>query len=160
MRHSKLFVSVIALGLFAAVPAFAGKSGGDDDVSKSAASRSRTHVKAAKHPVNKTDGTEEATAADNTAINKRDRDDGAAKKTADQQKNDKNDVELAAEIRRAVVSDKTLSTNAHNIKIIVEGGHATLKGPVGSSAEKASVEKKAAAVVGAGNLTNQVDVAP
>lgn len=102
----------------------------------------------------------EPVAADNTAVNKRDRDDRAV--TADQQKNNKSDVELTAEIRRAIVKDDTLSTNAHNVKIVVQNGQVTLKGPVASAAEKAAVERKASAVVGAGKgkIVNEIAVAP
>jgi hyperosmotically inducible protein len=101
-----------------------------------------------------------APAPDNTAVNKRDRD--ANKKTADQQANDKSDLELVAAIRRAVVDDKALSTNAHNVKIIVEDGHVTLKGPVASRAEKDAVEKKADEVVGRGKgkVTSELTIAP
>lgn len=98
-------------------------------------------------------------AADNTATNRRDCEKG--EKTADQQKNDKSDVELAAEIRRAVMADKSLSTNAHNAKIIVENGQVTLKGPVASSAEKATLERKAVEAVGrGGRVTNELQLAP
>jgi hypothetical protein len=48
--------------------------------------------------------------ADDTAVNKRDRSD--AELTADQQKNNRSDVQLTTEIRRAIVKDNTLSTNA------------------------------------------------
>jgi hyperosmotically inducible protein len=47
-----------------------------------------------------------------------------------------------------VVSDKSLSTDAHNIKIIAQDGNVTLKGPVKSEQEKQAVESKAAEVVG------------
>jgi len=97
-------------------------------------------------------------AADNTGVNKRDRDDRAV--TADQQSNNKSDVELTAEIRRAIVKDDSLSTNAHNVKIVVLNGQVTLKGPVGSAAEKAAVERKASAVVGKGKIVNELAVAP
>lgn len=103
-------------------------------------------------------GTAGTVAADNTGTNKRDR--AEAEKTADQAKNDKSDVELTAEIRRAVVGDKSLSTNAHNVKIIVQGGRVTLKGPVASKAEQATVTKLAADVVGRGKVTDEMAVAP
>jgi len=107
------------------------------------------HDKAAAHP-----------APDNTAVNRRDRDGGTT--TADKQGNDKSDLELTAEIRRAIVKDKTLSTNAHNVKIVVKDGDVTLRGPVASAAEKASVEKKATEIVGhgKGKVTNELAVAP
>jgi osmotically-inducible protein OsmY len=99
-----------------------------------------------------------AVPADNTGTNKRDRADSA--KTADQAKNNKSDVELTAEIRRAVVDDKALSTNAHNVKIIVQDGRVTLKGPVASKSEQAAVAKKAADIVGRAKVTDEMAVAP
>ena len=61
-------------------------------------------------------------------------------------------------IRRAVVADKSLSTYAHNIKIISEGGKVTLKGPVHTEDEKKAVEAKATEVAGVGNVTNEITV--
>ena len=101
-----------------------------------------------------------ATAADNTGVNKRDRADSEA--TADQQKNDKTDLALTAEIRRAIIKDKTLSTNAHNVKIIAQNGNVTLKGPVASKTERVTVEKVALDAMGPGKgtITNEISVAP
>ncbi len=78
--------------------------------------------------------------------------------TADQQKENPTDRELTAKIRRAVIADKSLSTYAHNIKIIVTGGAATLKGPVHSEDEKRTVATKAAEVVGQDKVTNEITV--
>src|SRR5689334_1406516 len=75
-----------------------------------------------------------AQAPDNTARNRRDRQTNA--KTADQQSNTKTDVDVTRRIRRAIVADKALSTNAHNVKIITRGGKVTLKGPVRNQDEK------------------------
>jgi hyperosmotically inducible protein len=97
------------------------------------------------------------TEADNTGVNKRDRKDNQP--TADQQKNDKADLSLTTEIRRSVMADKDLSTNAHNVKIIAEGGKITLKGPVASLAEKKAVESKAAKVAGSANVTSMIEIA-
>jgi osmotically-inducible protein OsmY len=60
----------------------------------------------------------------------------------------------------AIHDDKSLSTYAHNIKIITQDGKVTLKGPVRSEDEKSNIGAKAAAVAGDGNVTNQIDVAP
>jgi len=79
-------------------------------------------------------------------------------KTADQQKDNPSDRELTAKIRRAVVSDKSLSTYGHNVKIIVSGGAVTLKGPVHSEEEKRTIAAKAEEVVGQGKVTNQITV--
>ena len=95
-------------------------------------------------------------AADNTKMNKRDRD--KSQPTADQAKNSKSDVQIMKEIRQAVVGDKALSTYAHNVKIIAKHGKVTLKGPVHTAEEKSSIEAKATEVAGAGNVTNQISI--
>lgn len=56
------------------------------------------------------------------------------------------------------MDDKALSTYAHNVKIIAQGGKVTLKGPVRSAEEKQTVEQKAAEVAGAGNVTNEITI--
>ena len=56
------------------------------------------------------------------------------------------------------MADKSLSTYAHNVKIISEHGKVTLKGPVRSTAEKQTIEKKAIKVAGAGNVTNEISI--
>lgn len=61
------------------------------------------------------------------------------------------------------MKDKTLSTNAHNVKIIVRDGRVTLKGPVASQAEKTKVERSALDVLGAGvseKMTSEIGIAP
>jgi hyperosmotically inducible protein len=98
------------------------------------------------------------TPADNTKVNTRDRAKGAV--TADQQKENASDRELTQTIRRALMQDKTLSSYAHNVKIVAQGGQVTLKGPVRTEDEKRTVETKAAEVAGAGHVINQMSVAP
>ncbi len=97
-----------------------------------------------------------AQAPDNTARNARDRQPTA--KTADQQSNSTADVDTTRKIRQAIVADKALSTNAHNVKVITRGGKVTLKGPVKTDEEKHAVEVKAAEIAGAANVTSQVSV--
>jgi|NGEPerStandDraft_6_1074524.scaffolds.fasta_scaffold314958_2 hyperosmotically inducible protein len=99
-----------------------------------------------------------AKSADNTGINKQDQ--SQEKLTADQQGETKNDREITRQIRRAVIADKSLSTNAHNVKIITVGGIVTLKGPVRSEEEKNSIEEKAAGIVGKTNIKNEIGIAP
>jgi osmotically-inducible protein OsmY len=99
----------------------------------------------------------QAPATDNTRLNKRDRD--KAQPTADQQKENLSDRDLTKQIRRALVKDKSLSTYAHNVKIISRDGKVTLKGPVRSEDEKQAVEAKAIEVAGQGNVTNDIHVA-
>lgn len=100
----------------------------------------------------------EGVAEDNSKINRRDRNKDEV--TADQQDQNKSDIEITRNIRRAIVKDDSLSTYAHNIKIITQDGAVTLKGPVRSAEEKANVENKAAAVAGAGRVTSQIGIAP
>jgi hypothetical protein len=92
-------------------------------------------------------------APDNTGRN-----DEVGGPTADQQKNDSYDVDKVAQIRKALVDDDSLSTDAHNVKVISENGHVTLRGPVDTAAEKSAVEAKAASVVGANNVINELEV--
>ena len=98
------------------------------------------------------------TPADNSKVNTRDRDKSAV--TADQQKENAQDRELTKKIRQALVQDKTLSSYAHNVKVVSQNGNVTLKGPVRSTEEKQAVEAKAAGVAGAGHITNQITIAP
>ena len=96
--------------------------------------------------------------ADNTKVNTRDRAKGAV--TADQQKDNATDRDLTQKIRRALMQDKALSSYAHNVKVIAQGGNVTLKGPVRSAEEKTTVESKAVEVAGAGHVVNEMSVAP
>ena len=91
-------------------------------------------------------------APDNSNQNK------AQSKTADDQTNAKTDRLTAASVRKAIVADKKLSTYAHNVKIITQGGHVTLKGPVKSEEEKQQVLTDAASAVSAENISNELTV--
>jgi hyperosmotically inducible protein len=94
-------------------------------------------------------------APDNTKVNK-----DQSKPTADQQKMNPADRSITQQIRKAIHQDSTLSTYAHNVKIVSQDGKVTLRGPVRSEDEKSKIEAKAVAVAGQGNVTNQLDVAP
>jgi len=97
-----------------------------------------------------------AAPADNTRMNQRDRD--ASQPTADQQKENRSDRDITQQVRRAIVKDKSLSTYAHNVKIITQNGQVTLKGPVRSEEEKRAIEAKAAEVAGDSKVTSELDV--
>ena len=73
---------------------------------------------------------------------------------------DKADRELARQIRKAIVSDKSLSTQAHNVKILTKDGTVTLKGQVKTGEEKKAVEDKASTVAGTGKVTSELTVGP
>jgi osmotically-inducible protein OsmY len=94
------------------------------------------------------------TQADNTKTNKQEN--GGA--TADQQKENPADREVARKIRQAIVADKSLSTYAHNVKIIVRDGQVTLKGPVRSEDEKSNIAAKAADIAGADKVQNELTI--
>lgn len=95
------------------------------------------------------------TPPDNTKQNK-----DQTNPTADDQKMNPTDRAITQKIRKAIHDDSSLSTYAHNIKIITQDGKVTLRGPVRSEDEKTNIEAKAAAVAGQGNVTNQLEVAP
>jgi hyperosmotically inducible protein len=80
--------------------------------------------------------------------------------TADNQKENKADRTTTQKIRKALLADKSLSSYAHNVKVITTNGSVTLKGPVRSDEEKAAIEAKATEVAGAGNVTSELTVAP
>jgi osmotically-inducible protein OsmY len=89
---------------------------------------------------------------DNSSQNK------AQSSTADDQPNTNADRLTTAKIRRAIIRDKSLSTYAHNVKIITHGGRVTLKGPVKSDQEKQQVFTDAMSVVSAENISNELTV--
>jgi hyperosmotically inducible protein len=95
---------------------------------------------------------------DNSKTNQRDRD--KTTPAADDQKMTPADRDLVRKIRSAIHEDKSLSTYAHNIKVISRDGKVTLKGPVRSEEEKSSIVAKATAVAGERNVDDQLQVGP
>jgi osmotically-inducible protein OsmY len=95
---------------------------------------------------------------DNTKVNKGDRSSTAT--TAEKQKENALDRDLTAKIRKAIVAEKSLSTYAHNVKIITQDGTVTLKGPVRSDAEVQTIIAKATEIAGANKVVNQMEVKP
>ena len=105
-------------------------------------------------PSNAPGGTSEP---DNTAVNQRDR--NADAKTPIDQNENQRDVNITAEIRKAVLAQEDMSVNARNVKIITADGKVTLRGPVNSTSERDTIEKIARDVAGKDNVDNQVEVA-
>lgn len=95
-------------------------------------------------------------APDNTEKNKADRD--ANTKTPFDQKENSSDVKITAEIRRAILAESGMSTDAQNCKIITENGVVTLRGPVRDQAEKDLIDSKAKAVAGVTRVDNQLEI--
>ena len=97
-------------------------------------------------------------AADNTKMNQRDR--SMDKPSAEQQKENRSDREITKQIRQSIMKDKSLSTYAHNVKIVAQNGQVTLKGPVRSEDEKRAIETKAAEVAGQDKVSSELNVKP
>jgi hyperosmotically inducible protein len=95
--------------------------------------------------------------ADNSGKNVRDRQ--GSTMTPGDQSNAKSDVAITQAVRKAVMADKELSTNAHNVKIITSNGVVTLRGPVKSAAEKTTIGAKAEQVAGVKSVDNQLEIA-
>jgi len=95
--------------------------------------------------------------ADNTGMNARDR--GGDTLTSGDQSGRTPDLSITRQIRKAIIADKDLSTNAHNVKIITAGGVVTLRGPVNSNEEKTRIAALATAVAGVNRVENQLEIA-
>jgi hyperosmotically inducible periplasmic protein len=96
-------------------------------------------------------------APDNTSISK---DRIRIGPTADQQKMNLSDRAITQKIRKAIHHDRSLSPYGRNIKIFIQDGKVTLRGPVRSEEEKGNLEAKATSVAGQQNVSNQLEVAP
>jgi hyperosmotically inducible protein len=97
-------------------------------------------------------------ATDNTKMNQPDR--SANSLNADKQSNNESDRNLTQQVRQAIIADKSLSTYAHNVKVITQNGQVTLKGPVRSEDEKRSVEAKATTIAGESKVTSELTIKP
>jgi|SRR5580704_6591739 hyperosmotically inducible protein len=102
----------------------------------------------------------QTSAPDNSKANSAAMNSAGKTSTADAQKNDATDIALTQQIRRSVIADKTLSTYAHNVKIVTVNGAVTLNGVVRDSREKEVVAMKARAIAGDGNVTDDLTIAP
>lgn len=94
------------------------------------------------------------TEVDNTRMNKADRND--TRSTAQGQSGAQADRRLTAAVRKAIVRDKSLSTYAHNVKIVTRDGVVTLRGPVRTSEEKAKVSDLAQQVSGVSKVNDRL----
>lgn len=99
-----------------------------------------------------------AETADNTKLNERDR--NGATLTPGDQNNNKPDIAITAQVRKQLMSDDALSTDAKNVKVVTQGGVVVLRGTVKSDAEKSAVGSKASGVAGVKSVENDLDVVP
>jgi sporulation protein YlmC with PRC-barrel domain len=96
------------------------------------------------------------TDADNTRRNVRDHDNRTM--TPLDQGNSQADLNTTAQIRKEIISDKRMSVNARNVKVITKNGQVTLRGPVSTAEEKRLIEEIANRIARTENVDNQLDV--
>ena len=68
------------------------------------------------------------------------------------------DDDILRKIRSAIKNDPSLSSDAKNLRVMVNYGSVTLSGTVNGKAEKAKVEQLAKKVAGVKAVANRVDV--
>ena len=100
--------------------------------------------------------TDATNSVDNTRLNVRDRDSRTL--TPLDQGNSQADVDTTAQIRKEIMADPGMTTNAKNVKIITLNGHVTLRGPVNTADEKVRIAEIADRIASAGNVDNQLEV--
>ena len=128
-RNLSLRTKFILLGLFSLV--FAATShrshAADNDIVN-------TNEAAATHP-------------DNSGVNVRDRNN--ANVLPEDQKSNKQDLDVTTRVRRSLVSHtNNLSMAARNIKVVTVNGKVTLRGPVKTEEEKSKIDAIAKQVAG------------
>jgi hyperosmotically inducible periplasmic protein len=103
------------------------------------------------------DGTRTATnaAADNTDKNERDRSGGAL--TPGDQGESEADRTVTQQVRQGVMAEDALSITGKNVKVITVDGVVTLRGPVKSAEEKATIASIAQRVSGVKRVDNQLE---
>lgn len=97
------------------------------------------------------------TAADNTRVNRRDRDGSTL--TPMDQGSSASDRAITQQIRKDLMNDKTLSFTAKNVKVITIDGKVTLRGAVKSEAERTAIEAAARRATGDGaRVDSQLEI--
>lgn len=93
---------------------------------------------------------------ENTERNVRDKGDKTL--TPEDQLENEADVKITADIRKAITDDESLSTNAHNVKIITRNGMVTLRGPVNSVEERTKLQAIAQKTPGVSMVHNELEI--
>ncbi len=78
--------------------------------------------------------------------------------TAGDQSKNQRDLEITRQVRQGLMSQKDMSTRAHNLTVVSDNGVVTLRGTVPSSAEKATAEQVARGVSGVASVSNLIQV--
>ena len=95
-------------------------------------------------------------ALENTEINVRDK--GNTTLTPEDQKETESDIKITADIRKAIIKNKSLSVDAQNVKIITRNGLVTLRGPVETKKESKKLKKIAKHTPGVLKVDNQLEI--
>lgn len=82
----------------------------------------------------------------------------AEQTTAENQGGSPEDREITKNIRRSIVKTDALSSMAKNIKVITINKNVTLRGPVRSEQEKATIGSLAEQAAGQGKVANHLEV--
>lgn len=97
------------------------------------------------------------TDADNSRVNKRDR--NSANLTPMDQGSSASDRAITQQIRKDLMSDKSLSFTAKNVKVITIDGKVTLRGTVKTEAERTAIEAAARRATGDGaRVDSQLEI--
>jgi osmotically-inducible protein OsmY len=99
---------------------------------------------------------DEAPDADDTGKNVRDRDEHM--KTPMDQGESEGDRTITQNIRKSIVDNDQLSMNAKNVKVITVDGTVTLRGPVKTDAERATIASVAQKTPGVKKVENLLEV--
>jgi osmotically-inducible protein OsmY len=87
-------------------------------------------------------------------------DNTASKPTATDQPNNKADLGLVQDVRKALMDDSKLSTAAKNLTAVARDGTVTLKGTVPSQDQKDEAEACVSRVTGVRQVENLITVKP
>jgi osmotically-inducible protein OsmY len=74
------------------------------------------------------------------------------------QKEPKSDLKITTLIRKSLSKDKSLSSDAHNIKIVTINGVVTLRGPVETQAESVKLQKVSMQTADVVQVDNQLEI--
>ena len=97
-----------------------------------------------------------SSALENTEVNVRDKDN--TRLTPEDQKETESDIKITADIRKAIIKNKSLSVDAQNVKIITRNGLVTLRGPVETKKESKKLKKIAKHTPGVLKVDNQLEI--
>ena len=97
-----------------------------------------------------------SSAFENTEVNARDKDNTTL--TPEDQKETESDIKITADIRKAIIKNKSLSVDAQNVKIITRNGLVTLRGPVETKKESKKLKKIAKHTPGVLKVDNQLEI--